>query len=464
MKRILTFLLLTNLIALGTEGDISGLFVRKADATISPVLIPAPTAGSFLKFTGNALSPVAAGTLTFGDVSGLELALADKISATNFSSQGALLVGTGDSTYETLSLGADGKVLMAAATESASGLKWQQLGDLSVLSAVTELNLSLNDTTINNANTSEHGFLPKLTGVPNHYLRADGSWGAVSATNLANTGPGVAAAISLNVGTAGALVVNSGALGTPSSGALTNCTSIPASQLTGDVPLARMVTALGNLSTNGAASNPPLDLTGTWFSGGTSTTTKPQLLIEPAGTTSTGWSTSGTGLGINAATGFSGEFLRLMVNNAIAARININGVVEVGSNGGVANKDGIYFNLGCYHGLCIAGGTGAGGGIIGIKFSNGISPNSGFDLMLYRAASGVLEVNDGNSGVFRDVRLRNLFLAGATDTGGGGGVQAMKNATTVPTTNPVGGGVLYSEGGALKWRGSSGTVTTIAAP
>ncbi len=37
------------------------------------------------------------------------------------------------------------------------------------------------------------------------------------------------------------------------------------------------------------------------------------------------------------------------------------------------------------------------------------------------------------------------------------------NATTVPGSNPVGGGNLYVEGGALKWRGSSGTVTTIAA-
>ena len=33
---------------------------------------------------------------------------------------------------------------------------------------------------------------------------------------------------------------------------------------------------------------------------------------------------------------------------------------------------------------------------------------------------------------------------------------------TVPTANPSGGGVLYVEGGALKYRGSSGTVTTIA--
>lgn len=33
---------------------------------------------------------------------------------------------------------------------------------------------------------------------------------------------------------------------------------------------------------------------------------------------------------------------------------------------------------------------------------------------------------------------------------------------TIPSVNPTGGGVLYVEGGALKYRGSSGTVTTIA--
>ncbi len=47
--------------------------------------------------------------------------------------------------------------------------------------------------------------------------------------------------------------------------------------------------------------------------------------------------------------------------------------------------------------------------------------------------------------------------------GGGGGVIGITNASTVPSTNPSGGGVLYAEGGALKWRGSGGTVTTIAA-
>ncbi|MFF3891792.1 hypothetical protein ACFYY3_01030 [Streptomyces sp. NPDC001812] len=46
--------------------------------------------------------------------------------------------------------------------------------------------------------------------------------------------------------------------------------------------------------------------------------------------------------------------------------------------------------------------------------------------------------------------------------GGGVGVLAIGNAGTAPASNPTGGGVLYAEGGALKWRGPSGTVTTVA--
>jgi hypothetical protein len=67
-------------------------------------------------------------------------------------------------------------------------------------------------------------------------------------------------------------------------------------------------------SYNATASSPAKAFTGTWFTGGTGTTTKPQVLIEPTGATSTAWSTSGTGLGVNAASGFTGNLLDLQVN------------------------------------------------------------------------------------------------------------------------------------------------------
>jgi hypothetical protein len=55
----------------------------------------------------------------------------------------------------------------------------------------------------------------------------------------------------------------------------------------------------------------------------------------------------------------------------------------------------------------------------------------------------------------------NVGIGGAS-FGSGAGVVYIANASTAPTTNPSGGGVLYVEAGALKYRGSSGTVTTIA--
>jgi hypothetical protein len=47
--------------------------------------------------------------------------------------------------------------------------------------------------------------------------------------------------------------------------------------------------------------------------------------------------------------------------------------------------------------------------------------------------------------------------------GGGEGVIAIGDATTVPDSNPTGGGILYVESGALKYRGSSGTITVLGA-
>ena len=61
------------------------------------------------------------------------------------------------------------------------------------------------------------------------------------------------------------------------------------------------------------------------------------------------------------------------------------------------------------------------------------------------------------------INISNLGINTSSQFGDGDGVLGLSNATSVPTTSPTGGGVLYSEGGALKWKGSSGTVTIIAA-
>lgn len=77
------------------------------------------------------------------------------------------------------------------------------------------------------------------------------------------------------------------------------------------------------------------------------------------------------------------------------------------------------------------------------------------------AGGTYVEINSGTAGTLRDLILRNVGLNGAISAGGGVGIAFIANATTVPTTNPTGGGILYCEAGALKFRGSSGTVTTL---
>ena len=74
------------------------------------------------------------------------------------------------------------------------------------------------------------------------------------------------------------------------------------------------------------------------------------------------------------------------------------------------------------------------------------------------AASGAPRIVANQTGTY----LGDYAGVGFADFADGRRVLGIKNAVDVPTTNPSDGGILYVEGGALKYRGSSGTVTTIA--
>lgn len=81
------------------------------------------------------------------------------------------------------------------------------------------------------------------------------------------------------------------------------------------------------------------------------------------------------------------------------------------------------------------------------------------------SASPYLSLQYGSTLTQRWDRSGNIGIGpSAITAGGGAGVVYIANATTAPTTDPAAGGILYVEGGALKFRGSSGTVTTIANP
>lgn len=76
--------------------------------------------------------------------------------------------------------------------------------------------------------------LPTSAGTNNYALLTNGSgvtsWGQIAiGSAVSGLGTGVATALGINVGSAGAPVTFNGALGTPSSGTLTSCTGLPVS-------------------------------------------------------------------------------------------------------------------------------------------------------------------------------------------------------------------------------------------
>jgi hypothetical protein len=199
-----------------------------------------------------------------------------------------------------------------------------------------------------NASKLASGTVPTArlgTGTANSttFLRGDGAWAATGASG-AITSSGYTMATSKLLGRTTAstgaieeLSLGSGVamwLGTPT---LANFNASTSDNDAASLA-ANTFTGAQTVSVAGAASVPATIFTGAILTGGTGTTNFPHVFIQPTGATaSTIYSTSGTFIGGNAATGFAGNFLDFQIAGSRKFWVDLNGKVAVGTAGGNIN-------------------------------------------------------------------------------------------------------------------------------
>ena len=210
-------------------GNSTGNTLTKASLTAGTGITITPGAGSIeIAFNG-----AGSGTVTSVDVSG---------GTTGLTTSGGPVTSTGTITLAgTLAVANGGTGITSLGSGVATFLGTPSSANLA--SAVTD---ETGTGALVFANTPT--LVTPILGTPTSATLTNAT-GLPIATGVSGLGTGVATALAVNVGSAGAAVVNGGALGTPSSGTATNLTGLPLTTgVTGTLPVANGGTGAATLT------------------------------------------------------------------------------------------------------------------------------------------------------------------------------------------------------------------------
>ena len=266
--------------------------------------------------------------------------------------------------------------------------------------------------------------------------------------SITGLGTGVATALAVNVGSAGSPVVNGGALGTPSSGTLTNATGLPLTTgVTGNLPVTNLNSGTGASASTfwrgdgawaaagtGTVTSVAQSFTGGIISvGGSPITTSGTLALTVAGTSggipyftgTTTWATSallaanalmvGGGAGVAPSTTTTGTGVKtaLGVNTGTAGAFVVNGgALGTPSSGTLTSATGLPIStgvsgLGTGVATALAIAVGSAGapvvfnGALGTPSSGTLTSATG--LPLTTGVTGILPIANGGTGTIYGV-------------------------------------------------------------